>query len=194
MSAARIWRSLLFVPANNLKMLNKATSEMQDAVLIDLEDACPPAEKETGRIFARDIVPAFKAKGIDKWVKAEFIAKEFPDNAEWAVFAGLEEVAELLKGMKVNVRAMEEGTIFRPLQPVMEIEGMYTGFGVYETALLGLICQASGIATRAARCKMAAGERTVISFGARRMHPVLAPMIERNAYIGGCDGVSVISS
>ena len=151
------------------------------------------AGKITDVYFERTM-KILKAKGIDKRVKAEFIAKELPDNAEWAVFAGLEEVAELLRGMKVNVRAMEEGTIFRPLQPVMEIEGMYTDFGIYETALLGLICQASGIATRAARCKMAAGERKVISFGARRMHPVLAPMIERNAYIGGCDGVSVIRS
>jgi nicotinate phosphoribosyltransferase len=33
-----------------------------------------------------------------------------------------------------------------------------------------------------------------MSFGARRMHPILAPMIERNAYVGGCDGVSVVKS
>ncbi|PYM24317.1 MAG: nicotinate phosphoribosyltransferase, partial [Candidatus Rokuibacteriota bacterium] len=45
--------------------------------------------------------------------------------------------------------------------------------------------------TKAARCKKAAGERQVISFGARRMHPALAPMIERNAFVGGCDGVAV---
>src|SRR5262249_23714024 len=62
------------------------------------------------------------------------------------------------------------------------------------TALLGLLCQASGIATKAARCKRAAGERQVVSFGARRMHPALAPMIERNAFIGGCDGVAVTKS
>jgi citrate lyase subunit beta/citryl-CoA lyase len=76
MTAVRIWRSLLFVPANNWKMLNKATSEMQDAVLVDLEDACPPAEKETGRIFARDIVPAFKAKGIDTLVRVNSLQTE----------------------------------------------------------------------------------------------------------------------
>lgn len=151
------------------------------------------AGKVTDVYFERTI-KILKAKGIDKRVKAEFIAKELPDNAEWGVFTGLEECAALLKGMKVNVRAMAEGSIFRPLQPVMEIEGMYTDFGIYETALLGLICQASGVATRAARCKMAAGDRKVISFGARRMHPVLAPMIERNAYVGGCDGVSVLRS
>jgi nicotinate phosphoribosyltransferase len=71
---------------------------------------------------------------------------------------------------------------------------MYTDFGLYETSLLGLICQASGVATKAARCKKAAGERRVISFGARRIHPVVAPMVERNAFIGGCDGVSVVKN
>jgi nicotinate phosphoribosyltransferase len=34
----------------------------------------------------------------------------------------------------------------------------------------------------------------VISFGARRIHPVIAPMVERNAFIGGCDGVSVVKN
>jgi nicotinate phosphoribosyltransferase len=76
----------------------------------------------------------------------------------------------------------------------MAIEGIYVDWAQYETALLGLLCQASGIATKAARCKKAAGDRQVISFGARRMHPALAPMIERNAFIGGCDGVAVTKS
>ena len=55
----------------------------------------------------------------------------------------------------------------------------------------GFLCQASGVATGAARCRLAAGERRVVSFGARRMHPAITPMIERAAYLGGCDGVSV---
>jgi len=69
MADAKIWRSLLFVPANNWKMMNKATTEQEDAVIIDLEDACPPADKETGRIFARDIIPLFKSHGIDTLVR-----------------------------------------------------------------------------------------------------------------------------
>lgn len=137
-----------------------------------------------------------KAKEINKRVKAEFIAKSLPENWPWAVFAGLEEAAYLLSTLHIplKVRAMREGTVFYPFEPVLEIEGMYQDFCIYETALLGLICQASGIATKAARFKKLAGERPVISFGARRMHPVLAPMIERNAFIGGCDGVSVVKS
>jgi nicotinate phosphoribosyltransferase len=148
------------------------------------------AGKVTDIYFARTR-EILKAEGIDKRVKAEFIAKNLPEDWTWAVLAGLEEVVALAEGMKINVRAMAEGTIFRPWEPVLEIEGMYTDFCVYETAVLGLICQASGIATMAARCRVAAGERSLISFGARRMHPILAPLIERNAFIGGCDGVSV---
>lgn len=69
MADTRIWRSLLFVPANSWKMMNKAATEQQDAVIIDLEDACPIAEKETGRIFARDIAPVFKSHGVDMLVR-----------------------------------------------------------------------------------------------------------------------------
>jgi nicotinate phosphoribosyltransferase len=132
-----------------------------------------------------------RAKGIDKVVKAEFVAKGLPSGWSWAVLAGVEECAELFKDLPVDVRMMKEGTVFGPYDPVMEVHGRYLDFGRYETALLGLICQASGVATMAARCRKAAGDRPVVSFGARRMHPMVAPMVERNAYIGGCDGVAV---
>ncbi len=69
MADVRIWRSLLFIPANSWKMLNKAGAEMEDGVLIDLEDACPVAERGTGRVFARDITPVLKTKGIDVFVR-----------------------------------------------------------------------------------------------------------------------------
>ena len=129
-----------------------------------------------------------------KRVKAEVYLKSLPDEWQWGILAGIEEVASLLEGIPVDVQAMDEGTVFGPYQPVLTLEGVYIEWAKYETALLGLLCQASGIATKAARCKKAAGERQVISFGARRMHPALAPMIERNAFIGGCDGVAVTKS
>ena len=132
-----------------------------------------------------------KAKGIDRKVRVEFMVKGLPSDWPWAVFAGAEECLSLLKDLPVDVRIMKEGTIIGPYQPVLEISGKYLDFGRYETALLGFICQASGVATMAARCRKAAGTRTVMSFGSRRMHPAIAPLIERNAYIGGCDGVAV---
>lgn len=151
------------------------------------------AGKVTDVYFVRteQILQAEKA---DKRVVAEFVVKKFPKGRSWGVFAGLEEAAAVIRQLPVNVWAVPEGTVFQADEPVLIIEGNYLDFGSYETTLLGLICQASGIATQAARCRLAAGTRPVISFGARRMHPAIAPMIERNCYIGGCDGVATIKS
>lgn len=152
------------------------------------------AEIKAGEVcdvyFART-VQILTHRGDRKRVRAEVYVKSLPADWRWGVLAGVEEIAALLEGLPVDVRAMDEGTLFEPYQPVLEIAGVYVDWAQYETALLGLLCQASGIATKAARCKKAAGDRQVISFGARRMHPALAPMIERNAFVGGCDGVAV---
>lgn len=156
-----------------------------------------PRDIKNGRVtdvyFARTL-EILKARGISKRVRAEFFAKGFADGWGWGVFIGVEEVARLMEGKAVNVRCLDEGEVFMAGEPVMEVEGDYQDICVFETALLGFICQSSGIGTKAARIRLAAGDRVVASFGARRMHPALAPMIERAAYIGGCDGVAVIVS
>jgi nicotinate phosphoribosyltransferase len=146
---------------------------------------------EVSDVYFERTVEILRHRGDRKRVKAEIYLKSLPDDWQWGILAGIEEVATLMEGVPVDVQAMDEGTVFNPYQPVIVIDGVYVEWAQYETALLGLLCQASGIATKAARCKKAAGERQVISFGARRMHPTLAPMIERNAFIGGCDGVAV---
>lgn len=135
-----------------------------------------------------------EAKGINPVVKMEIVAKEFPLGWEWGILAGIEELVSLLEGLPINVRSMDEGTLFYAGEPVVEIEGNYLDFCLYETSILGFLCQASGIATKSARLKKLAGERLVVSFGARRAHPLIAPMVERNAFIGGCDGVAVLKS
>ena len=132
-----------------------------------------------------------RARGLqDTQVHAE-IAYKTSDPEAWFVVAGLDEVAYLFDDIDVDVRAVPEGTICRPHEPILTLSGPYSAFAEHETALLGLLCQASGVATGAARCRLAAGERPVISFGARRMHPAVTPMIERSAYLGGCDMVAV---
>ncbi len=135
-----------------------------------------------------------KAKHIDKKVTAEVRARSLPLDYPWAVLAGLDEVAYLLQGLKIDLWSLPEGSLFHSFEPVLFIGGNYSDFACYETPLLGLICQASGVATRAARCKKAADGKSIIHFGARRMHPGITPMIDRASFIGGCDGVSVSKS
>lgn len=132
-----------------------------------------------------------RARGLENTPVHAELAFKTSDPDAWFVVAGLDEVAYLLEDTAVEVRAVPEGTICRPHEPVLTLTGSYGAFAEHETALLGLLCQASGVATGAARCRLAAGDRPLISFGARRMHPAIVPMIERSAYLGGCDRVAV---
>ncbi len=145
-------------------------------------------------VYFERTVRILKEKRLDKRVVVEVRARALPSPYQWAILAGLDEALYLLEGLKVDVWSMPEGSLFYPFEPVLTIEGNYSEFGRYETALLGLICQASGIATRAARCKKSSQEKTVYHFGARRMHPGITSMIDRASFIGGCDGVAVRSS
>jgi len=146
---------------------------------------------EVADVYFHRTMEILRARGlVDTPVHAEVTYKT-SDPDEWFVVAGLDEVAHLLEGTDVEARAVPEGTICRPHEPVLTFSGPYGAFAEHETAILGFLCQASGVATGAARCKLAAGERPVISFGARKIHPAITPMIERAAYLGGCDGVAV---
>lgn len=149
---------------------------------------------EVTDVYFTRTLDILKAKKIDKRVKAEFVAKDLPCDWPWGILVGVEECVELMDGLTVSLRSMKEGSLFKPYQPVMEIEGKYSDFGRYETSLLGFLCQASGVATKAARCRKAAGDRFMISFGGRRVHPAVAPVIERSSFIGGFDGVAILKS
>jgi nicotinate phosphoribosyltransferase len=125
---------------------------------------------------------------INPNVAMEVTAAALPDP--WGVFCGLADVLVLLEGLPVTVDAVPEGTIFFPNEPVLRINGRYRDFCRYETAILGFLCHASGVASATAHIRIAARGRPVYSFGSRRQHPAIARMIERSAWIGGADGVS----
>ncbi len=122
----------------------------------------------------------------DKEVTAEI----FPRRA--GVFAGLPECINLLKGTGVKVWALPEGEAFEAKEPVMRITGEYSEFGIYETALLGILASSCGWATAAREVRKAAGDRPFICFGARHVHPAVAPVMERAAVVGGANGASCI--
>lgn len=156
---------------------------------------------ETTDIYFTRTGEILKAKGLTGLgAMAEFTVGELPRNWPWGVFCGVEEVARLFEGYPVNVYSLPEGSIFRSTDgggvraPVMVVEGSYSDYCLLETPALGLLCKASGIATMAARIRKMVGDRLLISFGIRRMHPAISPMIDRAAYLGGFDGVSCVAS
>jgi len=140
-----------------------------------------------------------EAKGMDDvGVVMEATIGPLHPGHGWGVLCGVEEVARLFEGLPVDVYCMPEGSLFRGEDsqgfrcPVLTVEGTYHDFCEFETPLLGFICQESAVASRAAYVKLAAGDKPVVAFGIRRIHPSLAPAMDRAAYIGGLDGVSSI--
>lgn len=136
-----------------------------------------------------------RAHGRNPEVVFEF-TPSLPKPYSFGVFAGLYDFLRVLKenDAKVTVYSMLEGELFFHASPVGEpttyVVGPYLEICKLETPLLMAICQASGIASKAARIKMAAGEKLCVSFGTRRMHMANALIIDRYCLEGGFDAVS----
>src|SRR6266511_2468019 len=139
------------------------------------------AGRTTDIYFVRTL-DVLKKAGRDRAnVVAEVTTGGLPNGWPWGIFCGLEEVVHLLQGKAVSLWAIPEGSAFPAKTP--------RGIPV-PVMVLGMICQASGIATKAARIRKAAGGQQVLSFGVRRMHPGIAPLIERSVYVGGLDAIT----
>ncbi len=150
------------------------------------------AGRVTDVYFARTKEILEKSGKADVKAYAEIHAYSFPRGYNWAIAAGIGEIAVLLEGKGIDVYAVEEGELFRVYEPVMAIDGRYIEYGIYESSLLGILRHATSIATKAARLKMAANGKTLLFFGIRSIHPAIAPMADVYALIGGCDAVSNI--
>ncbi|NMB39085.1 MAG: nicotinate phosphoribosyltransferase [Firmicutes bacterium] len=122
----------------------------------------------------------------DKRVSAEI----FPRRS--GVVAGVNEALALLSKLDVEVECLPEGSKFEAKDVIMRITGRYSDFGIYETVLLGILASSSGWATAAHEIAQAADGKPFFCFGARHVHPSVAPVMERAAVIGGASGASCI--
>ncbi|HUI23003.1 MAG TPA: nicotinate phosphoribosyltransferase [Nitrososphaerales archaeon] len=133
---------------------------------------------------------------INSRVVMEVFARDVPYPGNWGLLTGVYEAAKLLEGLPIDVWSFDEGSVFVAdrnsvmYEPLMTIEGRYIDFAEYENPLLGLLSSSTSVSTRAARFRIAAESRLLLSFGTRRVHPALAPMVERACYVAGFDGVS----
>ncbi len=84
--------------------------------------------------------------------------------------------------------AIAEGQPMTERETVLRVRAPYSRFGVYETALLGMLSSCSGWATAAREIVGAAAGKRVISYGARHVHPLIGPVMEYAAIVGGCAG------
>ncbi len=70
-----IWRSLLFVPANQERMLRKVNSLAADGFIFDLEDTVPVEEKQNAREMSRECIAS--VVGNRSWVRINAISSGF---------------------------------------------------------------------------------------------------------------------
>jgi len=89
-----------------------------------------------------------------------------------------------------SVESLHDGDRFGPKEVVMRITARYSAFGLYETAVLGILASGSGWATAARRIVDAASPVPVIGFGARHVHPSVADQMDYASVVGGCIGAS----
>jgi nicotinate phosphoribosyltransferase len=85
-----------------------------------------------------------------------------------------------------DVRAMAEGEIFFPDEPVLEVSAPLIEAQILETFLINTMGVASMLATKAARCVHAAAGRPIADFSLRRTQGIHAGMtVARSSYIAG---------
>ena len=157
----------------------------------------------------------------DKWAVFNTFYRKAPENNNWAVVSGTDEVVEMigqlgnmdpgffekflpgeeyaeyrgyLSSMKFtgNVYAMREGEIAFPNEPIIIVEGPLIEAQVLETPILCIMNHQMAVATKASRvCR--ATNRPVSEFGSRRAHgPWAATYGAKAAIIAGCASTSNI--
>jgi len=102
-------------------------------------------------------------------------------------------VVSALAGVRFSgdVRAMPEGTVFFANEPLLEITAPIVEAQLVETAVMNACHVQTAVATKAARCVLAARGRPVVEFGLRRTPGIDAGMkAARSAFIGGATSSS----
>ena len=65
----RVWRSLMYVPVNVEKYVDKAHTRGADVIQLDLEDSVPPAEKDRARTLIETAAARVRRGGADVVVR-----------------------------------------------------------------------------------------------------------------------------
>ncbi len=90
-----------------------------------------------------------------------------------------------------NVRAVPEGTPVFPDEPFLEVEAPLPEAQILETLVMNQLHLQTVLASKAVRVKWAAGERSVVDFGLRRMHGTDAGLHSTRAFhVAGIDATS----
>lgn len=159
---------------------------------------------------------------MDKTAVFEFYVRKLPDNRGFMVAAGLDSALSFLENMHFSaeeidylaqtgrfskklldylsscrfqgdVYALPEGTVFFANEPLIRIVAPIPVAQLVETRLINLLHFETSIASKAARCVLAAEGKALVDFGLRRAHGAEAGILAaRASYISGFSGTATV--
>ncbi len=152
----------------------------------------------------------------------EFFVRKLPATRNFFVAAGLEQALDYLENLHFtneelewlarqpgfdrafierlaklrfggDVDAMPEGTVFFADEPILRVAAPLPEAQLVETRLVALLHFGSLIASKAARCALAAPGKLLVDFGLRRAHGAEAGLLAaRAAYLAGFSGTATV--
>ncbi|MBW3642299.1 MAG: nicotinate phosphoribosyltransferase [Actinobacteria bacterium] len=186
------------------------TNDVAHALLVDLYELTMvdayrregmAARPATFSLFVRNLPPGrgyLVAAGLDdalRWLEElHFGADELAALERLDVFDGpfLQWLADLR--FTGSVRAVPEGTVVFPHEPILEVEAPIAQAQLAETFVLNQITLQTTLATKAARCRHAAGGRAIVDFALRRAQGIDAGMkLARICGLVGLAGTSNVA-
>ncbi len=173
-------------------------------------------------LYELTMAQAYLREGMQQPAVFELFFRKLPDCRNFVVAAGLENVLEMLEGLRFtaedldylrkqaqfgadfldylkdfrftgDVYAPAEGTVVFPHEPLVQVVAPLPMAQIIETLVLNQVHFASLVAAKAARIVLAAGKRKVVDFGSRRAHGIDAALtMARATYLLGAAGTSLV--
>jgi nicotinate phosphoribosyltransferase len=145
---------------------------------------------DTADVYLHRTQRILRNEGLNPTVTMDFAC------GQDAVLCGAQEVKAVLAKVTSEgnreVWAVEEGSEVEEGEVCLQVKAPYTSFGLYETAICGILAHQTGWATAARELVRAAGSVPVVSVGAHNVHPSVAPVMDYAAVVGGCNTGSTV--
>lgn len=170
------------------------------------------------------MLDAYYRLGMRQTAVFEFFVRRLPQRRSFLVAAGLEQALDYLQNIHFTaeeiawlasskrlststldqlasfrftgrVFAVPEGTVFFASEPILRVEAPLPEAQFVESRIVSLLHYQTLIASKAARCRLAAPKAELIDFGMRRAHGAEAACLSsRASYIAGFDATATVEA
>ena len=173
-------------------------------------------------LYQLTMLQGYHRRSMNQPAVFEFFVRRLPAGRNFLLAGGLEQALDYLEGLSFppeelewlhhsgrftpdfvdslatlrftgDVDAMPEGTVFFPDEPVLRVTAPLPEAQIVESRLINILHFQTLIATKAARCVLAAPGKLLVDFGMRRAHGAEAAlMAARASFLAGFSGTATV--